>query len=194
MFGRLGIEALRKYYIWKNNKTNDVLDLKIINWIDGKVIPYNTKVFWGKRSASNIKRIVVHQSLGDTTTTSVNKYHIGKNNHISSRGCPHICYHYAVEKDGLIIHCNKHTDVVWHCRGQNTNSIGIVVHGNFDGKSHIGGMSPSQNQKDSLIKLLSYICRMHNIDRKHVHGHNYFGKENCPGDEIFDLLNKFKNS
>ena len=157
---------------------------------------------WSKRALKAIDRIVVHQALADMTIAQINNYHISPGNHISEGGCPHICYHYCIGNDGTIYKTNPLSSTVWHCRKQNSVSIGILVVGNFGGPSHVSMRIPTNDQIDSLQQLLDYFTHSHianlwshkliTIQRENVFGHSYFGKENCPGYVIDEFIRSYK--
>jgi len=89
---------------------------------------------------------------------------------------------------------NKDTDVVWQCKGGNLDSLGIMLVGDFTGPSHIGKTYPTFTQKKSLFFLLRHLMKEHNVLRVNIRGHSFYGKENCPGYEVEDLLEEFKDS
>ena len=96
---------------------------------------------------------------------------------------------------------NSLTSVVWHCKGQNSNSIGILVLGNFSGPSYSGSQEPTVEQVNSLENLvLAYTnneAEEHTkgliIDKNKVFGHRDFGKENCPGNVLYSFLQDYKS-
>ena len=71
---------------------------------------------WATRELTAINKIIIHQELGEGDIEAVNRYHI-RPNHISSRGCPHFCYHYGIEKYGEIIQANEMGQITWHTTG-----------------------------------------------------------------------------
>ncbi len=88
------------------------------------ILPWHQKRRWSMRDANSIKKIIIHQELSDGTIEEVNGYHIGLDNHISAKGCPHFCYHYGIrggkEHDGQIIQANELSHITWHTKGQNS--------------------------------------------------------------------------
>jgi N-acetyl-anhydromuramyl-L-alanine amidase AmpD len=136
---------------------------------------------WSVRELTGINRIIIHQELGEANVEAVNHYHIRKN-HISSRGCPHLCYHYGIEKNGEIIHANELNHITWHTRGQNDTGIGIMLAGNFAGPGHeTGTTEPSLEQINSLEELCDYLIKAFGISNLDLYGHYHFGKPACPG-------------
>ena len=177
--------------------------MNIKNYVN--VLPWHTKRKWGKRSLSSINKVIVHQSLSTGSVEGVNRYHItpSTSNHISPYGAPHICYHFAIDKEGVIYKCNPLSSVVWHCRKQNTFSIGILILGNFSGPSYIGSETPSERQLENLGILLDSIISNDNtiagnkatevsLNKDNIFGHNSFGKENCPGNLVSEFLETYK--
>jgi len=139
-----------------------------------------------KRSLERIDRVILHQSLGHADTSGnrdvfgINNYHISPRNHISAGGCPHICYHYCLDDDGSIYLCNELTDVVWHCRGQNSRSIGIMLVGDFAGPGHAGG-EPTAAQEQVVFALAAHLMETLGLGPEGFAGHADYGKPACPG-------------
>jgi hypothetical protein len=160
------------------------------------VLPWHETRVWANRAFNRINKIIIHQALvSGATAESVNNYHItpGENNHISPNGAPHICYHYVIEKDGSVLLCNNLSSIVWHCKGQNTSSIGILVMGDFNGVDHSGMDShPTKEQLHSLKQLLNTLLKNEklDLDETEIYGHDSFGKPACPG---YILINFIKN-
>lgn len=149
---------------------------------------------WGTRSLSKINKIVLHQELGEGTLEAVNNYHVSPN-HISPKGCPHICYHYGIRKNGEIVQCNELTSVTWHCKGQNTSGIGIMLVGDFPGPGHdIGKSQPTKEQLASMGELVGYLQKKFNLTNQAVYGHYHFGKPACPGFVVEEWIEKYRNN
>lgn len=167
---------------------------EIIDYVN--VLKWHKTRTWSKRTLSKINKIVVHQSLtsGAGKLEGINNYHItpGSQNHISSKGAPHICYHYAVAKDGKVYQCNQHSSLVWHTKGQNTSGIGIVLLGNYDGPSYKGTEKPTEMQMENTKRLIDFLLKSKdiNIESTEIYGHADFGKENCPGTIVYDSVVK----
>ena len=162
--------------------------LHIIN--DVNELPWHTSRTWSKRPLNKINKIVVHQSLTTGSLKGINNYHItpGKDNHISNKGAPHICYHYAVDQEGKVHQCNNLSSLVSHTKGQNTSGIGVVVLGNFDGPTYKGTSTPTELQIKNTNRLIDFLLKKAdiNIESSEIYGHADFGKENCPGTKIYD--------
>ena len=139
-----------------------------------------------KRTLERIDRVILHQSLGHADTSGnrdvfgINNYHITPGNHISAGGCPHICYHLILDDDGSIYQTNEFTDVVWHCRGQNACSIGIMLVGDFAGPGHSGG-EPTAAQEQAFFALAEHLIAKLGLGPDGFYGHAAYGKPACPG-------------
>ena len=152
---------------------------------------------WEKRQPGDISQIIVHQELSDGAVESVNRYHItpGPENHVSSQGAPHICYHLVISggfghhADGDIMLTNNLVDIVWHTKGQNDSGIGIMLEGNLRGPDHETGHDPSVRQIDSLIWLIEFLRQFKNYD---VKGHCDYGKPACPGYTAMEAIKRFQ--
>ena len=168
--------------------------MKIKNSI--KTLPWHDTRTWSKRNRYGVDKIIVHQSLSDSTTSGVNNYHINPN-HISNRGLPHIAYHYSIDKNGDVHWCNLLNETLAHTRGQNTKAIGIVINGNFLGDGYDKGtQEPTQEQlnalKDLLNHLLSFELADIGITKTNIHTHAEFGKPACPGHILSKFIDDYK--
>ena len=148
---------------------------------------------WASRQLSEIKKIIIHQELGEGSIENVNTYHIHPN-HISSKGCPRICYHYGIRKNGEIVQLNELSNIVWHTKGQNRVGIGILLVGNFEGPGHNTGTSePSEKQILALDFLCKYLMEVFHFSNQELYGHYHFGKPACPGYIIEDWIENKRN-
>lgn len=169
--------------------------MNIKNIIDE--LPWHESRKWKRRKLTSIDKIIVHQELGNGSVEQVNKYHItpGPQNHISQKGAPHFCYHYGIERDGLIKTANSLKDITWHCRGQNSKSIGIMLVGNFSSETYKGTNRPTAPQLMSLKSLFDILTKIFKtIDRNDIYGHCDFGKPACPGDEVMKFIEIYKGA
>ena len=150
-----------------------------------------------KRVLERIDRVILHQSLGHADTTGnrdvfgINNYHISPGNHISAGGCPHICYHYCLDDDGSIYLVNDLTDVVWHCKGQNSRSIGVMLVGDFAGPGHEGG-EPTAEQEEAFFVLAEHLMATLGLGPDAFYGHAEYGKLACPGNTAYGWIEKLR--
>ena len=138
-------------------------------------------------------RIVVHTTASDNQDPhKTARYHItpGKDNHISQKGAPGLCYHDFVTKDGCVYHCNDYKYSTWHAGLYNKTSIGLVM--------AYKGKHPNMTQYDSMIQQAVKICLQFGITPQNVIGHRevpgmwtFIGKtdqkkykKQCPGEDI----------
>ena len=179
-------------------------NIKLINVIE--TLPWHKTKKWGKRNLSLIDRIVVHQMAspqypGFKDIENNNKYFItpSPNNHISKDGCPHIPYHIIIDTEYRVYWCNRFEDLTWHCKGNNTNSIGVCVMGSFDGPSFKGkDKQPMLDQVQSLKKILDNLIeyQFNPLTKNDVYGHGELSsyKKNCPGIYILNWLKNWRNN
>lgn len=150
-----------------------------------------------KRDLGRIDRVILHQSLGNADPSGnrdvygINRYHTSPANHISAAGCPHICYHHALDDDGAIYLCNELTDVVWHCAGQNSRSVGVMLVGDFAGLGHPGG-EPTAAQEQAFFALAEHLMTTLGLGPTAFFGHRDFGKVACPGDTAFAWVQRLR--
>lgn len=158
-----------------------------------KQLPWHPSRRWASRDISRINKIIIHQELGESPVEAVNNYHINPN-HISSKGCPHFCYHFGIGKNGEIIQANELSSIVWHCEGQNAVGVGIMLVGNFKGPGHeLANDGPTPEQLESLDWLVNYLLVTLNLDYDNVYGHYHFGKPACPGYATQEWIETFRN-
>ena len=149
------------------------------------------------REATPIDRVILHQSLGHADPSGnrdvfgINNYHISTGNHISAGGCPHICYHWVLDDDGSIYLCNELSDVVWHCKGQNARSIGVMLVGNFAGPGHPGG-EPTTAQEQAFFAVAEHLMEVLGLTPESFAGHADFGKLACPGNTAYGWIEKLR--
>ena len=150
-----------------------------------------------KRNLERIDRVILHQSLGHADPSGnrdvfgINNYHISPGNHISAGGCPHICYHVVIDDDGSLYQTNEFTDVVWHCRGQNARSIGIMLVGDFAGPGH-GGGEPTTAQEQAFFALAEHLIATLGLVPEKIFGHADFGKIACPGTAAYQWVQRLR--
>ena len=120
-------------------------------------------------------KIIIHHSDSKDHGTLKNFDEI-KKWHVKENGWRDIGYHYVIEKiDGVytILKGRPEIEDGAHCYGQNEESIGICVVGNFE---------VDQVPEEAYIKLAELIK---DIRRRHgelpIHGHKEFYNTSCPG-------------
>lgn len=162
-------------------------------------LPKHASRTWSIRSLSQIKGLVVHQSAGPGSLLSIAKYHVSPGNHISSLGCPGICYSFAITPDGSIILCNKLEHVVWsqnykeRSGNENIDFASVLVVGDFSGPGHYSNQYPTSEQIKSLITLWGEFKLKLDLDDGDIYGHYNFGKPACPGTVLQGVVESIRN-
>jgi len=89
-------------------------------------LPVHQKRRW-KARRKPIERIYLHCTGGtNQDPAGTARYHV-RPNHISSKGCPGICYHDFIDSEGTVYHCTEYDRVTWHTKGHNNTSLGVVL-------------------------------------------------------------------
>ena len=163
-------------------------------------LPQNTNpnIKWKNRKLGQIKKIVIHTSLGSAVAKNIARYHVSPENHVAPGvGTPRICYHFFLEKTGKIIQCNEITDLTWHAIGSNTSGVSVCIGGMFDYANIKGKDSqPSLDQMNSLKELLDYLSTLLKIKKSQVFGHGELQKNKvgCPGNFLMDFIKIYRNN
>lgn len=150
----------------------------------------NYKEGWPKKRAlEDIKGVCFHQTWGNTDPIKVNKYHIGPN-HISKKGCPHICYTVFIDGNGKITLCNDWKDITWS-QGtskmpgdENRLYVSVCVGGKFKNKAYPDYPDPSVAQMAGVDLVWKWLQKIFNFPDTAIFGHFDFGKPTCPGEKI----------
>lgn len=122
----------------------------------------------------DINQIIIHCSYSKTGNAAViNQWHL-------DRGWDGIGYHYIILKNGLIEKGRELHKIGAHCKGQNSDSIGICMIGNS-----IEDMTQIQHESArQLVAALQWIFG----DLK-LYGHNHYNKyKTCPTFDVKDLF------
>ena len=160
-------------------------------------LPWNPKKQrWPRqRDIATIDKVILRQELGDGDAAAVNEYHRRYDPRGSAygRNWPRIAYHFVIPKNGTIEQVNALTDVTWHCAGQNTRSIGIMLVGDFAGPGHDGG-EPTAEQERAFFALAEYLMETLGLGTDAFFGHCDFEKPVCPGDTAYRWLKGIRTS
>lgn len=157
----------------KKRRSKDTISIYDIT----NTLPKSPNKFYNRRNLNSINQIVVHHSA--TTSGSPKSY---ANYHINKNGWPAIGYHFVIQKTGQVFQTNNLSTVSYHTSGQNNNSIGICLTGNFDIEY------PTTEQIKSLKALvLTLEDKFGNLKKA---AHNQFSSKSCPGHR-FDINTVF---
>jgi len=153
---------------------------------------------FGRRRLEDIRGVVFHQQLSDGTVYAVARYHVSEECHISpGKGCPGICYTFAIDTDGTIYQCNDLEAITWSQGGSepplpmtrgNTNYLAVMFRGDFTGKGHRGRHTPSEAQLESARVLWEWLRADLGLPEDMLFGHHDFGKPACPGTVLSELI------
>ena len=104
--------------------------------------------------ARKIDKIIVHCSATpegkDYSVDTIRKWHL-------QRGFSDIGYHYIIYRDGSI-HTGRDESVIGaHCKGHNSNSIGVCYIGGCASDGKTPKDTRTTEQKQSLYKLLKEL-------------------------------------
>lgn len=101
-----------------------------------------------------------------------------------ARGWTGIGYHYVIYTGGRVVPGRAENVVGAHCKGKNTNSLGVCL---------IGTDRFSEQQVDSLIELYDDFYRRYGITPEAWHGHYQFDKnKTCPGIDMHFVRKLFE--
>ena len=121
-----------------------------------------------------INKIIIHCSAtkegADFHVTDIDRWH-------KAKGYKCVGYHYVITLDGTIEKGRDEAVAGAHCKGYNTNSIGIC---------YIGGLDKDGKAKDTrtiqqkaALYLLLITLKLKYPDAT-IHGHNEFANKACP--------------
>ena len=101
-----------------------------------------------------------------------------------AQGWTCIGYHFVVRKNGDIEVGRPHWTVGAHAYGENSHTIGIHLSGNFE------EATPTEAQIESTAMLLAKYATDYElpIDREHIVGHRDLMATDCPGTNLYDML------
>ena len=127
------------------------------------------------RDMREIKKIIVHcadtPEGRDVRTAEIKRWHT------EERGWSDIGYHWVVELDGSL-HAGRPEEVSGaHCKGHNSDSIGICYVGGSDASGNPKD-TRTQEQKEALVSLISDLLDRHT--EAEVFGHRDFSEKACP--------------
>lgn len=118
--------------------------------------------------------IIVHHLEAEGPTWNVEAIH---RMHKEDNGWAGIGYHYYIRLDGTVYKGRPDGAIGSHCKGANTNSLGVSFEGNYDTR----GTMPSA-QFNAWCELKAYLCNMYGF--LPVFGHREKGSSECPGSQF----------
>lgn len=130
-----------------------------------------------------ITEIIIHCSatpIGKNyTVEDIDKWH-------KAKGWKGIGYHYVIYLDGSVHKGRQEEEIGAHCKGHNSNSIGVCYIGGLD---EFGEPEDTRTdkQKEALIVLLKALKTKYPAAT--IHGHREFAAKACP---CFDAKEEYK--
>ena len=132
-------------------------------------------------AARGTSLIVVHHTGGaaddDLSAEEIHAAHI-------ALGWTAIGYHYVVRKSGAIELGRPRWAIGAHAEGENYDSVGIEICGNFD------IAEPTAAQIEAAAMLVANLAVDYGlpIDDEHIVGHRDLNATSCPGDALYEKL------
>lgn len=127
-----------------------------------------------KQDTKKINKIILHHRAGNGDIKSIHRQHI-------KRGWAGIGYHYYIRKSGVVFAGRPVTFVGSHCPGNNTNSIGICLEGDFT--KEVPTLEQLKSLKDLVISL-----RYEYPSITRVFNHRDLHKTLCPATDLVRLV------
>lgn len=122
------------------------------------------------------------QYQGAASIRGIQRYHMVDNKWND------IGYHFLIGPEGVIYQGRPETVIGSHSV-PNTGMIGICVFGDYD-----PGQDPfTPVIRESLLNLLTWLTAEYGIQTSEFYGHRNFSPKSCPGDEIYNHLQEFKD-
>lgn len=142
------------------NYTQEDIILPDGNVIQTHDIAQNLHRTYGKRPTDSLF-ITIHHTAGsrDESIESIAKFHV------EQRNFPEVAYHIAIDKDGNVRFLNWLDELTWHDAGSNTNSIGIVLIGNYE------EYYPTNSMMQSLEIVTDWLCKNSGIKIRGIRAH-----------------------
>lgn len=106
------------------------------------------------------------------------------------RGFTDVGYHYIILLDGTIQEGRDIRTIGAHCKGLNYGSIGICYIGGLD-ENGKGKDTRTQEQKESLLKLIDELLITYDLSIDNVFCHYQFAKKLCPCFRIEDFKKEY---
>ena len=87
----------------------------------------------------------------------------------------YVGYHYVVAKNGHVMQCRLETETGAHDAGENLNSLGICLLGDFN------TARPTEEQAATAAALVGALRSRHNIPISRIEPHRWDDSTDCPG-------------
>lgn len=139
--------------------------------------------------ARKITEIILHCSATkegqNYKASDIDRWH-------KNQGWKCIGYNYVIDLDGTVEKGRDIDDIPAHCTGHNKNSIGICYIGGCDTNNKAKD-TRTQQQKESMYKLVDQLMWKYGVTLTNVHCHNEFANKACPSFKIDQFRTEFKH-
>lgn len=128
------------------------------------------------------QRIIWHHTADPSPAPQfdkINKAHKARDFPISSLGY-YVGYHFLIEPTGTIRIARKMDEIGAHDEGENSNSIGIALAGNFT-RQTVG-----EGQSIAAAKVITMIRMAYPIPVTRIEPHRWDDQTECPGKFLSD--------
>lgn len=122
-------------------------------------------------------RVIFHHSAIHSTNhqfDAINGYHKTRGFTKSKLGF-YVGYHYVIEPDGTIKQAREETEIGMHDTGENGNSLGVCIVGNFNTRL------PTEEQCAAAARLVAGIRALWKIPVTRFEPHRWDDDTDCPG-------------
>ena len=131
-----------------------------------------------------ITEIIIHCSatpIGKNyTVEDIDKWH-------KAKGWKGIGYHYVIYLDGSVHKGRPEEEIGAHCKGHNSNSIGICYIGGLD---EFGEPEDTRTDKQKVALIVLLKALKAKYPDATIHGHREFAAKACP---CFDAKEEYKS-
>ncbi len=137
-------------------------------------------------------KISVHHTAAAQPLTledAVQEMRVIQRFHQKGRGWIDIGYHFLIDGSGRIFRGRPETAVGAHVRDRNTGNLGISLMGNFHAPAN---GAPTAEQVASLTRLLKWLMPAYSVPAAEIRGHRDQGTTDCPGDNLYALLEQIR--
>ena len=134
----------------------------------------NTKLSFGGMEWGNIpKKFILHHIEAEGDSWDVYKIHEMHRTEPKFMYAG-IGYHYYIRLNGTIYKGRPDNAIGAHCKGNNTNALGIAFEGDYDNRKEM-----PKEQYNAWAELYSYLVSKYGVQP--VYGHKECGSSECPG-------------
>lgn len=117
-----------------------------------------------------IRKIIVHHSASQAVSLEeIDQWH-------RDRGFNMVGYHFVIQAGGLVRLGRRVENVGAHCKGHNSDSIGVCVVGSFENGDPVPG-----SQWMALVALVGDLVGQYDLSVRDVYGHKELAATLCPG-------------